>query len=148
MLGSGVSAYGDRTLAHATLVGLGLTIRGRSLDRPFMAGPTRNWEYHWWDPVWGACFGLVAAFFANRAGWSPRVAVSVGIFVGLLGAAITALAVWVDRRETAGNPQGPPERVLGWCSTFLQTYARANRRVLYGLVVLIVISLVWMGLTH
>ena len=58
-----------------------------------MTGHARDWEYDWWDPVWGACFGLVAAFLANRVGWGLRVAVTVGIFVGLLGAAVTALAV-------------------------------------------------------
>jgi len=36
--------------------------------------------------------------------------------------------------------------VLGSCSIFFKTYARANRRVFYGLVVLTAISLVWMGL--
>ena len=98
--------------------------------------------------MWGACFGGVAAYIAARAGWSYTVAVCVGVFVGLLGAGITALAVWVDRRSSSGIPEGRPERTLEWFSTFLRTYARVNRRVWYGLLVLIVISLVWMGVAR
>lgn len=113
-----------------------------------MAQSSRTWQYHWWDPVWGACFGGVATYIAGRAGYSYTVAVCVGVFVGLLGAGVTALAVWVDRRDSSGIPGGRPERTLEWFSTFLRTYARVNRRVWYALLLLIVVSLVWIGLTR
>ena len=113
-----------------------------------MASPRRNWEYHWWDPAWGACFGLVAGFLAHRAGWSLGVAVGVGIVVGSLGASVTALAVWVDRREAAQQPAAWPEHLLASCASFLRTYARMNRRAWYATFALTVVALVWIGLSH
>jgi hypothetical protein len=111
------------------------------------ARSNRGWEYHWWDPLWGACFGLVAGVIARGAGWSLAVSIGVAVVVGALGASVTALAVWVDRREADQRPAGWPERLFGWCADFLQTYARANRRVWYAIMVLMFVSLVWIGLT-